>query len=133
MDLTDNTISHVYDRLPAIKHETGFTLIELMIVIAIIGILAAIAVPNFMSYRQKGYDATANADIKNAYTAAQSYFTDYQAGSVTPAILQSYGYQSSTNVTLSVVSGTESTLSLTAFHGSGTKTYTLNATGVISF
>jgi prepilin-type N-terminal cleavage/methylation domain-containing protein len=58
------------------SNEKGFTLIELMIVIAIIGILAAIAIPNFISYRNKSYCSMAESDAASVAAAVADYFTN---------------------------------------------------------
>jgi type IV pilus assembly protein PilA len=52
------------------KMQKGFTLIELMIVVAIIGILAAIAIPQFSEYTKKGEDKSAQSDLRNLITTA---------------------------------------------------------------
>ena len=57
-------------------NQKGFTLIELMIVIAIIGILAAIAIPNFIAYRDKAYCGYAESDAQNTLAALSAYFSE---------------------------------------------------------
>ena len=64
--------------LQKMRNREGFTLIELLIVVAIIGILAAIAIPQFSAYRQKGFNSAAVSDVKNAKTAEESLFADNQ-------------------------------------------------------
>jgi type II secretion system protein G len=61
------------------KNQKGFTLIELLIVVAIIGILAAIAIPQVASYREKAYNSAAQSDVRNVKTGMEAYFAENQA------------------------------------------------------
>lgn len=62
--------------LNKIRNRKGFTLIELLIVVAIIGILAAIAIPQFSAYRAKAYNSAAAADVKNIKTGMEAFSAD---------------------------------------------------------
>jgi type IV pilus assembly protein PilA len=76
------------------RDKRGFTLIELMIVIAIIGILAAIAIPQFTSYRERAYIASMKADCNAVRIAEEAYYADnaeYKATTDVTKDLKDYG------------------------------------------
>jgi type IV pilus assembly protein PilA len=73
--------------------DQGFTLIELLVVIIIIGILAAIAIPVFLSQRQKGWDAAVKSDLRNAATAEETYLTENSLYTATIADLEAKGFK----------------------------------------
>ena len=113
------------------KDQKGFTLIELMIVIAIIGILAAIAIPQFSAYRTRSYNSAADSDLRNACTAQEAYYVDEQTysnalGNITGS---AYGLYTSENVTASVVSSNNMGYTMQAYHTSGNKTWSVAGPG----
>lgn len=71
-----------------INDERGFTLIELLVVILIIGILAAIAIPSFLSQKDKAGDASAKSYVRSMQTAMETYYTDNSSYNTNLAGLQ---------------------------------------------
>jgi prepilin-type N-terminal cleavage/methylation domain-containing protein len=110
--------------------EQGFTLIELLVVVAIIGILAAIAIPQYATYKQQAADSKAKSDLHNMATAMEAYYgsngNSYSNTNLTG--LKQYGFRQSSAVNDIIPTANQTAYSLTANPTGGTGTWSFDST-----
>lgn len=118
-----------------LKNKKGFTLIELMIVVAIIGILAAIAIPNFMNYQCKARQSEAKSNLGAIRVAQETYMAEKNtyADAIGDIAWEAKG---TTDYTYSITAGTSSAFTAQAtaanFKGTDTDTWTIDQDGTLS-
>jgi type IV pilus assembly protein PilA len=103
------------------KDIRGFTLIELLVVVAIIGILAAIAIPQFAAYRANSFDAHAVTALNWLAKSEEAYFAS--RGRYTQNLTELESYYPPNGVTVVVTSAGATTFEAEASHTQGTRTY----------
>jgi len=113
---------------------SGFTLLELIVVVAVLGILAAIAIQQFAIYRSRVVDAAMRSDLKNAALAMESYYGEFLEYPAAVNTIQLNGYRKSSGITLTITVPSPSTFTLNAAMPNGTQpSFTFDSsTGLIN-
>jgi type IV pilus assembly protein PilA len=125
-------------KLNAAKNQKGFTLIELLIVIAIIGILAAVAIPQFNQYKVRAYDSAMKADLHNLFLSCKAFWGDNGSGADCDEAAVSavaYGFVTSPGVSITLAVGAdtkEATFNAQADHTDSANSYSIDDGGLIS-
>lgn len=121
-----------------LNNQKGFTLIELLVTIAIIGVLAAVAVPQYTAYKTRAYDTNAQTNLRSIFTACKDYWTFNS--SMSPCVLDTvsdkgFGFTPSDTVEITISSNeknTEYDFYATASHTSSENVFAIDFRGVVS-
>jgi type IV pilus assembly protein PilA len=116
MDRTSTAISK-----SLIVNKRGFTLIELLVVFAVIGILAAIAIPQFFAYRRRSIDSQMKSDIKNVALAMENYYSEKFTYPTTIPEITPFGFRQTQGVNLAINLVTTTNFTVTASKPGGTQ------------
>jgi type IV pilus assembly protein PilA len=108
-------------RRKSLSNAKGFSLIELLVVVAIIGLIAAVAIPQFLSYRARAIDSQMKGDLKNAAIAMESYFAKNRAYPTSLAAIINGGFTQTPGVDLAIDVTSPSSFRITASKPSGTQ------------
>jgi type IV pilus assembly protein PilA len=114
-------LHHMAAPTKSLSKGTGFTLVEILVVIAVIGLLAAIAIPQFMAYRSTAIDAAMKSDLRNAAVAIEAYYTKQSVLPASLAEVAGYGFHPSDGVTVSLVVFSSTVYTLNAAKTGGTQ------------
>ena len=101
--------------------DRGFTLVEILVVVGIIGILAMIAISQFNGYRNRSIDAQLKSDLRNAAVAVEAYFIKRSVYPMSTAEIEAYGFRATSGVTLTLNILTPNSYAITAAKPGGTQ------------
>jgi type IV pilus assembly protein PilA len=122
-------------KYPTHKSVEGFTLIEMLIVIAIIGILASVAIPQYNQYKVRAYDAHSKQALKDMHLLCNAYWldTDSEQGCDLPKIKEvTYGFNQNTDVVATLPPSPLDNFCASAKHNSSPNTYSIDSAALIS-
>ncbi len=112
------------------NYPPGFTFIELMMAVAIVGLLAAIAIPQFSNYRMRAHDSAAKSALNNLAKAQENFHVENQVYTLNKVVLTaSSGYREDAKVNVNITNADTDSWTATAQHISSANIFTYSSSG----